>query len=71
MKSLIIIPAFNEEIAIGSVVKKSLKYVDDVLVIDDLEDDFMKLKPSEVVERFCYSGEVNNIKHRFLRGEEI
>ena len=43
----------------------------DALVIDDLEDDFMKLKPSEVVERFCYSGEVNNIKHRFLRGKEI
>lgn len=43
----------------------------DALVIDDLEDDFMELKPSEVVERFCYSGEVNNIKHRFLRGKEI
>ena len=43
----------------------------DALVIDELEDDFMKLKPSEVVERFCYSGEVNNIKHRFLRGKEI
>ena len=46
-------------------------YLFDALVIDDLEDDFMKLKPSEVVERFCYSGEVNNIKHRFLRGKEI
>ena len=46
-------------------------YLFDALVIDDLEDDFMKLKPSEVVERFCYSGEVKNIKHRFLRGKEI
>ena len=46
-------------------------YFFDALVIDDLEDDFMKLSPSQVVERFCYSGEANNIKHRFLRGKEI
>ena len=35
MKSIVIIPALNEEAAIGSIVKRSLKYVDDVLVIDD------------------------------------
>lgn len=35
MKTIIIIPAFNEEAAIGSVVSKSLKYADDVLVVDD------------------------------------
>ncbi len=35
MKSIVIIPALNEEAAIGSIVKKSLEYVDDVLVIDD------------------------------------
>ena len=46
-------------------------YLFDALVIDDLEDDFMELRPSEVVERFCYSGEIDNIKHRFLRGKEI
>ncbi len=39
MKSIVLIPAFNEEMAIGSVVKKSLKYVDDVLVIDDGSQD--------------------------------
>ena len=43
----------------------------DALVIGDLEDNFMKLSPSQVVERFCYSGDVNNIKYRFLRGKEI
>lgn len=43
----------------------------DALVIGDLEDSFMKLSPSQVVERFCYSGDVNNIKYRFLRGKEI
>jgi glycosyltransferase involved in cell wall biosynthesis len=35
MKSIVIIPAFNEEAAIGAIVKRSLRYVDDVLVIDD------------------------------------
>ena len=46
-------------------------YSFDALVIDDLEDDFITLKPTEIVERFCYSGEVSNIKHKFLRGKEI
>ena len=35
MKSIVIIPAFNEEVAIGTIVKRSLAYVDEVLVIDD------------------------------------
>lgn len=35
MKSIVIIPAFNEQAAIGEVVSKSLKYADDVLVVDD------------------------------------
>ncbi len=32
---LVTIPAYNEEVAIGSVVLRSLKYADDVIVIDD------------------------------------
>ncbi|AMD17245.1 glycosyl hydrolase [Methanobrevibacter sp. YE315] len=39
MKSIAIIPAFNEEAAIESVVKKSFQYVDDVLVVDDGSSD--------------------------------
>ena len=35
MKSIVIIPALNEEAAIGSIVERSLQYADDVLVIDD------------------------------------
>ena len=35
MKTIVIIPAFNEQAAIGEVVKKSLQYADDVLVVDD------------------------------------
>ncbi|MBQ8018108.1 MAG: glycosyltransferase family 2 protein [Methanobrevibacter sp.] len=39
MKSIVIVPALNEEAAIGQIVEKSLKYVDDVLVIDDGSSD--------------------------------
>lgn len=46
-------------------------YYFDALVIDGLEDSFMKLSPSQIVERFCYNGETDNIKLRFLRGKKI
>ena len=46
MKIIVIIPAFNEEAAIGEVVKKSLKYADDVLVVDDGSRD----KTSEIAQ---------------------
>ena len=39
MKSIVIIPAFNEQAAIGSVVEKSLQYADEVLVVDDGSSD--------------------------------
>lgn len=35
MTILVAIPAYNEEVAIGSVVLRSLKYADDVIVVDD------------------------------------
>ena len=35
MKTLAAIPCYNEGLAIGSVVSKARKYVDEVLVIDD------------------------------------
>nr|MCR4660787.1 amidohydrolase family protein [Clostridia bacterium] len=46
-------------------------YYFDALVIGGLEDSYQSLRPSEIVERFCYSGETNNIHHRFLRGKKI
>lgn len=39
MKTIVIIPAFNEQAAIGSVVEKSLQYAADVLVVDDGSSD--------------------------------
>ncbi|MFZ2455867.1 MAG: glycosyltransferase [Candidatus Altiarchaeia archaeon] len=35
MKILVAIPAFNEETCIGSVVLRSKKYADKVIVVDD------------------------------------
>ena len=42
VKSIAIIPAYNEEVAIGSIVLRTLKYVDNVLLIDDGSDDKTK-----------------------------
>lgn len=39
MKTIVLIPAFNEQAAIGSVVRKSLQYASDVLVVDDGSSD--------------------------------
>ena len=43
----------------------------DALVIDGLSDDVRQLSPEQVVERFCYIGTKDNIKARYLNGEEI
>jgi glycosyltransferase involved in cell wall biosynthesis len=39
MNVVAIIPAYNEEITIGSVVLRTRKYVDRVIVVDDGSDD--------------------------------
>lgn len=39
MRIIVLIPAFNEQVAIEGVVKKSLQYASDVLVIDDGSSD--------------------------------
>ncbi len=43
----------------------------DAIVIDALEDPFMKLTTQQVVERFCYCGTKENIIARYLGGERI
>lgn len=47
MKIIVIIPAFNEQAAIGEVVERSLRYADDVLVVDDGSAD----DTSEIAEK--------------------
>ncbi len=43
----------------------------DALVIDGLSDAARELTPLQVVERFCYIGTKENIKARYINGEEI
>lgn len=39
MKTIVVIPAFNEQAAIGEIVTKSLQYAEEVLVVDDGSSD--------------------------------
>ena len=43
----------------------------DALIIDGLSDAARKLSPEQIVERFCYIGTKDNIRARYLNGEEI
>ena len=43
----------------------------DALVIDDLSDAARKITPEQTVERFCYTGTKENIRARYLNGEEL
>lgn len=46
-------------------------YEFDALVIDGLADAAVELTPEQAVERFCYIGTKENIKARYIGGEEI
>ncbi len=46
VSSVAIIPAFNEEVAIGSIILRTLQYVDEVLIVNDGSDD----KTSEIAK---------------------
>ena len=50
MKSIVIIPALNEEAAISAIVKRSLRYADDVLVIDDFAN--VRMSEDEALQIF-------------------
>ena len=43
----------------------------DALVLEGLEDPFMKLTTMQIVERFCYCGTKENIAARYLGGEKL
>lgn len=46
-------------------------YVFDALIIDGMDDAFSPLSPVEKTERFCYAGDVGNIKTRIRAGKRI
>jgi Cytosine deaminase and related metal-dependent hydrolases len=45
-------------------------YVFDALVIDGLEDPWVKLSPEQRLERFCYNGDDRNITARYINGRK-
>lgn len=55
----------------GKVGSFEVGYRFDAIVIDGLSDGFLPLRPTEVVERFCYAGDTRNIRARFINGKEI
>lgn len=54
VKSVAIIPAYNEEVALGSIILRTLEYVDQVIVIDDGSSDktskIAKLAGAEIIK---------------------
>ncbi|OWT32716.1 glycosyl hydrolase [Methanobrevibacter sp. 87.7] len=69
-KSIIaLIPAFNEEVAIGSVILRTLQYVDNVLIIDDGSTDatnkIAKLAGAEVITHAENLGKGEGLKSGF------
>ena len=77
MKSIAIIPAYNEEVAISAIVKRSLKFVDYVLVVDDGSTDrtsqIAKDAGARVIKHYNNLGKGVSLKDAFaeVRGYDI
>lgn len=77
MKSIVIIPALNEEAAIGWIVKKSFHYADSVLVIDDGSNDntsqYAKDAGARVIKHYTNFGKGVSLKDAFseVKGYDI
>ena len=73
MRSVVIIPAFNESETIGEVVVKSRKLVDRIIVVDDGSTDDTATEASrngaEVIKIKSNSGKANAIKKGFEQCE--
>ena len=71
MKTIAIIPAYNEEIGIGSIILNVQRYVDHVLVVDDGSDDstadIAELAGAEVIRHHQNQGKGAALKTGFSR----
>jgi glycosyltransferase involved in cell wall biosynthesis len=69
------IPAYNEEVAIGSVILRAKNYVDHVLVIDDGSSDatsrIAELAGASVIRYDRNQGKGMALRHAFLRAREM
>ncbi|OQD57989.1 glycosyltransferase, family 2 [Methanobrevibacter arboriphilus JCM 13429 = DSM 1125] len=68
-KIVAIIPAFNEEVALGSVILRTLQYVDKVIVVNDgssdKTEDVAKLAGAEVISHSSNLGKGQGLKSGF------
>ena len=68
-KIVAIIPAFNEEVALGSVILRTLQYVDKVIVVNDgssdKTEDVAKLAGAEVISHSSNLGKGRGLKSGF------
>lgn len=77
MKSIAIIPAYNEEVEISAIIKRSLKFVDKVLVVDDGSTDrtsqIAKDAGARVIKHYNNLGKGVSLKDAFaeVRGYDI
>lgn len=69
LNSIAIIPTYNEEVAIGSIVLRTLQYVDKVLIVNDGSDDkteeVAKLAGAEVINHTKNLGKGEALKSAF------
>ena len=69
VKSVAIIPAYNEEVALGSIILRTLQYVDEVIIVNDGSDDktvdVAKLAGAEIINHATNLGKGEALKSGF------
>ncbi len=69
LSAVAIIPAYNEEVAIGSIILRTLKYVDKVLIVNDGSDDatveIAELAGADVINHTTNLGKGEALKSGF------
>ena len=69
VKSVAIIPAYNEEVALGSIILRTLQYVDKVIIVNDGSDDktvdVARLAGAEIINHASNLGKGEALKSGF------
>ena len=69
VKSVAIIPAYNEEVALGSIILRTLQYVDEVIIVNDGSDDktadVARLAGAQIINHATNMGKGEALKSGF------